>query len=162
MIFHRVRTFAGCIIAMTFLAVALPLRAQNTMAEAKAVGAYPLTMDHVTRVFQSYADVPSDKTISDLTLEDKIKRIDATPKLSAGLKAHGISSRDFVMTGVAIGAAIAVSGLMDTGEKGPGASTENQIEWTAAPPDHVKFYRDHKAEIDKLVEQMMQAMKNRK
>jgi hypothetical protein len=162
MISYRTRTFAGCVIAMTFLLVTLPIRAQDTMAEAKTVAAYPLTMDHVTRLFQVSADVPSDKTMSDLTLEDKIKRIDATPKLSAGLKAHGISSRDFVMTGAAMGAAIAVSGLMDTGEKGPGASLPNQIEWAAAPPDHIKFYRDHKAEIDKLVEQMIQAMRNRK
>jgi hypothetical protein len=30
----------------------------------------------------------------------------------------------------------------------------------AAPPEHVKFYRDRKPEIDKLEGQMMQALKD--
>ena len=162
MVSHRTRIFSRCVIAMILLLPALSVRAQNSIAEAKAVAAYTLTMDHVTRVFQLAADIPSDKSTNELSLEDRIKHIDATPKLADVLKAHGISARDFVMTGAALGAAIAVSGLMDTGEKGPGASLPNQIEWTAAPPDHIKFYRDHKAEIDKLVAQMMQAMRNRK
>jgi hypothetical protein len=137
---------------------ALPLKAQNTIPEAKAVAAYPLT----TREFQASTDLPSDRTMNELPLEDRIRRIEATPKAAAVLKAHGISSRDFVMTGAAVGAAMIVAGLMDSGEKGPGPSAGNQIQWTAAPSDHIAFYLNHKAEIDKLVAQMTRAILNRK
>jgi hypothetical protein len=50
--------------------------------------------------------------------------------------------------------------LITSGKGGPGASRENQRFWAAAPPEHVKFYRDHKPEIDKLVEQMTPAVKD--
>ena len=119
-------------------------------------------MDHVAREFQASTDTPSGRAINELPLEDRIKRLDATPKAAAVLKVHGLSSRDFVMTGAAVGAAIIVAGLLDSGEKGPGPGAANQIQWAAAPPEHIKFYRDHKAEIDKLVAQMTQAILNRK
>jgi hypothetical protein len=51
------------------------------MSEAKAVAAYPLTMDHVTREFQASTDLPSDRAINELPLEDRIKRLDATTRL---------------------------------------------------------------------------------
>lgn len=148
--------------AMVLMMSTLPIWAQDTMTEAKAVAAYPLTMDHVAREFQASTDMPSDRAISELSLEDRIKRLDTTPKASTVLKAHGISSRDFVMTGAAVGSAIAVAGLMDSGEKGLSPSAANQILWAAAPQEHIRFYRDHKAEIDKLVAQMTQAIINRK
>ncbi|MGC1423958.1 MAG: hypothetical protein WA354_06150 [Terracidiphilus sp.] len=148
--------------AMVLMMSTLPIWAQDTMTEAKAVAAYPLTMDHVAREFQASTDMPSGRAINELPLEDRIKRLDATPKAAAVLKVHGLSSRDFVMTGAAVGAAIIVAGLLDSGEKGPGPGAANQIQWAAAPPEHIKFYRDHKAEIDKLVAQMTQAILNRK
>lgn len=162
MIANSKQLLARCAFAMVLLMSTLPIRAQGSMPEAKAVAAYPLTMDHVTRVFLVSTDLPSDRAVNELPLEDRIKRLDATPKVVAVLKAHGISSRDFVMTGAAVGASMIVAGLIDSGEKGPGPSTANQIQWTAAPPEHIKFYRDHKAEIDKLVAQMTQAILNRK
>lgn len=161
MIAAETQTRVCCAMAMILLMSALPIMAQSTMPEAKAVAAYPLTMDHVTRALGA-TDMPSDRTINELPLEDRIKRIEATPKLAGVLKTHGISARDFVMTSAAVGAAVIVAGLMDTGEKGPGPSAPNQILWASAPPDHIKFYRDHKAEIDKLIAQMTQAILNRK
>jgi hypothetical protein len=64
------------------------------------------------------------------------------------------------MTSAALGPAIAVAGLIDTGERGPGGSQENKVFWAAAPPDHIKFYRDHKPEIDELVAKMMRNLKD--
>ena len=138
------------------------LRAQANMQEAKAIAEYPLTMDHVTRHFQVAADVARDpqlKTefaeLSDRSLEDRVKKAESLPKLMSLARARGIAARDFIMTSAALGPAIAVAGLIDTGERGPGESEQDKIFWAAAPPDHIQFYRDHKAEIDKMVADLM-------
>ena len=143
------------------------VRAQANMQEAKAIAAYPLTMDHVTRQFQVAMDLSHDPQLrnqfaelSDLSLEDRIQKVESIPKLTSTARARGITARDLIMTSAALGPAIAVAGLIDTGERGPGGSQENKVFWAAAPPDHIKFYRDHKPEIDELVAKMMRNLKD--
>jgi hypothetical protein len=58
-----------------------------------------------------------------------------------------------------LGPAIAVAGLIDTGKRDPGDSEQSKAFWAAAPPDHIKFYRDHKLEIDKLLAEIMRSRK---
>jgi hypothetical protein len=142
-------------------------RAQANMQEAKAIAAYPLTMDHVTRQFQVAADISRDpqlKTqfagLNDLALDERIQKAESMPKLISAARSRGIAGRDLVMTSAALGPAIAVAGLIDTGERGPGGSEPNKVFWAAAPPDHIKFYRDHKSEIDELVAKMMRNLKD--
>jgi hypothetical protein len=141
-------------------------QAQANMLEAEAIAAYPLTMDHVARQFKVAADLYKDPQlknqyteVNELSLEDRIQKVESLPKLASVAKAHGITVRDLIMTSAALGPAIAVAGLMDTGERGPGTSPENKVFWAAAPPEHIKFYRDHKAEVDKLVAEMMQNLR---
>jgi hypothetical protein len=167
---HRARS-ACTIFLMLLILGALrgpyAAQAQANMQEAKAIASYPLTMDHVTRQFQVAADISRDpqlKTqfaeLTDLGLEERIQKAESLPKFMSAARARGIAARDLIMTSAALGPAIAVAGLIDTGERGPGGSEPNKVFWAAAPPDHVKFYRDHKPEIDELVAKMMRNLKD--
>jgi hypothetical protein len=51
---------------------------------------------------------------------------------------------------------MSVSNRMARGQKTPDAAT--RLAWDAAPPDHLKFYQDHRAEIGKLQEMVVDAM----
>jgi hypothetical protein len=158
-------------LATIALIMIVPCGAQANAEESRAIAAYPLTMDHVNRHFQTLIDLnrqmghDPDLTRqlsgwNDLTVVDQIRHFESVPKAAATAKAHGISSRDQMMTGVTLMAAILVSRSIDHGTKGPGP--KNQLEWTAAPPDHLKFYSDHKVEITKLQTELGQVYKERR
>jgi hypothetical protein len=155
----------GGVSLAVFLFAAPPLRSQTTMQEATAVAAYSLSMEHVRQALAVSADLyraaatdpkrrGENKLINTLPLEERIHRIEANAFSIGTCRARGIGARDYVMTGAALSPAMGVARLMDSGEKGPGPGPENRMFWAAAPPDHVRFYRDHRAEIDRLVEEI--------
>jgi hypothetical protein len=139
------------------LSVVVPCFAQSTAKEAEDLAAYPLTMDHVTRQYQSLMDLsrlekqdPSLKRDlqgwAGLPLDRQIQLYGSNPKLAAILKARGITPRDQVMTTAALTALIIA---LPSIEENKGPNKANKLQFDATPADHVKFYHDHEAEITK-------------
>jgi hypothetical protein len=153
------------ILAAALLLVATrPSLAQMNDAEAKTLASYPLTMDVLTRHFLALVDVHRmmakdpefNKQMTDwghLSLEEQVRRYSSIPKAAAAAKAHGISVRDFVLSGIAL-----VDAMYAANHKGKAAGAVDRLLWAAASPDHVKFYLDHRAEIGRLQEQVVDAM----
>lgn len=150
--------------AALLLAAIRPSTAQINDAEAKTLASYPLTMDVLTRHFQVLMDVHRmmakdpefNKQMSDwghTSLEEQVRRYSSIPKAMAAAKAHGISVRDFVLSGIAL-----VDAMYAANHKGKPVDAGARLLWAAAPPDHVKFYLDHTAEIQRLQEQVVDAM----
>jgi hypothetical protein len=146
------------------LAAIRPSSAQINDAEAKILASYQLTMDVLTRHFLALVDVHRmmakdpefNKQMSDwgqISLEEQVRRYSSVPQAMAAAKAHGISVRDHILSGIAL-----VDAMYAANHKGKPADAGTRLLWAAAPPDHVKFYLDHKAEIARLQEQVVAAM----
>ena len=140
------------------VSIGVPCVAQTTAKEAQELAAYPLTMDHVTRHYQTLMDLARQQqqeavlkrdlqSWSRLPLDQQVRLYETNTKTAAILKAHGITARDQVMTQTALMALMIALPSIE-GKKGPNAS--NKLKFDASSADHVKFYRDHQAEISKL------------
>jgi hypothetical protein len=145
----------SCVVA---LCMAISCVAQTTAKEAQDLAAYPLTMDHVTRHYQALMDLtrqeqqdPALKRAlqgwSGLALERQIQLYETNPKTAALVKAHGITARDQVMTQTAL---MALMIALPSIEQKRGPNAANKLQFDASPADHVNFYREHQAEINKL------------
>ena len=152
------------------LSIAVPCVAQTTAKEAQDVAAYPLTMDHVTRQYQMLMDLARQgqhdaalkgdlKGWAGKPLDQQIRLFETNPKTAALAKAHGITPRDQVMTQAAMTALIIALPSIEA-KKGPNAT--NKLEFDASPPDHVKFYHDHEAEITKLGAELVDVVLGKK
>jgi len=158
------RVLTVCLAASVLLAIASPGFGQINDAEAKRVAAYPLTIDLFRRfaaVSIEMAQIPKTDPafhaisgMSDLPLDEKIKRMEATPKAVAILKSHGISAQDLIMTSTAVTAVTVMKFSIQTGA---GKNDANRLEWEASSSDHVKFYDTHKEEMKKFQDDLMQA-----
>lgn len=137
--------------------------AQTTAEEAQDLAVYSLTMDHVTRHYQALMDLAREErrdsifkhevqAWSGLPLERQIQLYESNPKTAAILKAHKITARDQVMTQTAL---MALMVALPSIERGKDANATNPLQMDAAPAEHVKFYRDHQAEIAKLGAQLV-------
>jgi ABC-type glycerol-3-phosphate transport system substrate-binding protein len=140
------------------LSLAVSSMAQTTAKEAQDLAAYPLTMDHVTRQYQALMDLTRQEQQDDglkrevqgwsgLPLEQQIQRYGTNPKVAAIVNAHGISAHDQVMTQTAL---MALMIALPSIEQKKGPNAKNKLQFDASPADHVKFYREHQAEISKL------------
>src|SRR5580698_7155789 len=141
-----------------------PSMAQINDAEAKTLASYQLTMDVLTRHFLALVDVHRmmakdpefNKQMSDwghISLDEQVRRYSSVPKAMAAAKAHGISIRDHILSGIAL-----VDAMYAANHKGKPVDAATRLLWAAAPPDHVKFYLDHRAEIERLQAQVLDAM----
>ena len=143
--------------------VVVPCLAQSTAKEAQDLAAYVLTMDHVTRQYETLMDLAREEQQdaalkrdlqgwSKLTLDRQIQLYETNPKTAAITKAHGITPRDQVMTQTAL---IALMIALPSIEQGKSPNASNKLQFDASPADHVKFYREHQAEIAKLGAQLV-------
>lgn len=121
-------TFKVCFAASALLVPALTGFGQINDAEARRVAAYPL--------------------------DDKIRRMAASPRAAAILKSHGISAEDMVMTSSAMTAVIIMKLSTETGA---GKNDANKLDWEASSPQHVKFYEGNKAEIKRDQDDLVKA-----
>jgi hypothetical protein len=148
---------SGCAFVLA-LGVAIPGMGQTTEKEAHDLAAYPLTMEHVTGQYQVLIDLTrqeqQDPALkrelqgwSGLPLDRQIQLYETNPKVTAIVKAHGITARDQVMTQTAL---MALMIALPSVEAKKGPSVANKLQFEASPADHVKFYRDHELEITKL------------
>ena len=140
------------------LSIAVSCGAQTTPKEAQDLAAYALTMDHVTRHYQTLMDLTRQEqqdaalksdlqSWSKLTLDRQIQLYEANPKVAAIVKAHGITARDQVMTQTAL---MALMIALPSIEQKRGPNAKNKLQFDASPAAHVKFYRDHQEEITKM------------
>jgi hypothetical protein len=149
---------------VAWLAAASNVLAQKNDEEARKIAAYPITIDLFNRYAQvslNLARVPkndpsyrqmSGEAFLDMSLDDRVKHLEAAPKVMAVLQAHGISARDYIMTAAVYAAVLLVKMSMQTGAGQNGA---NKLEWEASAPGHVKFYDSHKAEMQKYQDDLM-------
>ena len=138
-----------------------------SMDDAKIVAAYPLTMDKVQRKFAVAADlgrlsVTDPALQSQLqsineakSLDEQIKAFSAVPKAAAAMQAHGISTRDYCLTTLALGYALMPRAPAQFRQ----ANSPPDPSDVAAPPDHVEFVQAHMDEIRQLAAAIMQARK---
>jgi hypothetical protein len=145
--------------------VAVSCAAQSTPKEAQDLAVYPLTMDHVARQYQALTDLtvqtghdPEMKRQfqgwASLPLDQQIHLLETNGKTAAIAKTNGITPRDLVMTMKAL---VAVMTAFPSIEAGKGPNQLNKLEFAASSPDHVKFFRDHQAEIMKLATKLATA-----
>lgn len=150
----------------------LPLFAQDTMEEARAIGDYQLTMDRIARHFQVLIDLNHEMArdpvlrrrlgrLGELRLEEKIRNFETVPRAMAIARLHGISVRDIFMTEEALTSAMGEAAIEASAIKGQSTNRYSQMAAASAPPGHVKFYNDHKAEIAKLQAQLAGAGNDR-
>ena len=155
------------VIAMASI-MSMSCAAQSTPKEAQELAAYPLTMDHVSRHYQTLTDLtlqfardPELKRNfqgwAELPLNQQIAKFEADGKTSTIAKTRGITARDQVMTMQALKA---VMTAFPSIEQGQGPNQYNKLEFAASSPDHVKFFRDHQADIMKLAMQFASAVKS--
>ncbi|MDP9113684.1 MAG: hypothetical protein M3O20_08385 [Acidobacteriota bacterium] len=148
----------GYRILVVVLSMALPCAAQTTAEEARALAAYPLTMDHVTRHYQALMDLTRQEQEdaglrrevqgwSGLPLERQIQLYEDNAKTAAILKAHEITPRDQVMTQTAL---VALMTALPAIEQKKSPNAKNRLQFNASSGEHVKFYHEHQAEIGKL------------
>jgi len=115
-------------------------------------------MDHITRHYQTLMDLTREEQRdpglkrdlqgwSKLPLDRQIQLYETSPKTAAIVKAHGITARDQVMTQTAL---MALMIALPSIEGKKGANAANKLQFEASSTDHVKFYREHQAEITKL------------
>lgn len=135
--------------------------------DAKALGAYPLTMDKVQRKFAvtaelarlSVGDPAFQAQMQGLnqvsSLDGQVKALSAVPKAMASLQAHGITAHDYVFTTLAVNYAM-MPQIPEQYRKG---NAEAEVVEAAAPPQHVEFVHAHLDEIHKLTDAIMQARK---
>ena len=140
------------------VSLGVPCVAQTTAKEAQDLAAYPLTMDQVTRHYQTLMDLARQQqqdaalkrdlqSWSKLPLDRQIQLYETNPKTAAIVKAHGITARDQVMTQTAL---MALMIALPSIEQKKGPNAKNKLQFDASSADHVKFYREHQAEITKL------------
>jgi hypothetical protein len=140
--------------------------AQTTPQEAQTLAAYPLTMDHVAQQYQvlialtrqTQTDPSLKSQLQDwakLPLDRQIHLFQTNSKVAAITKANRITPQDQIMTANALKAIMIAFPSVEAG-KGPNAY--NKLEFAAASPQHVQFFRDHQAEIMKLAMQMVYAV----
>ena len=152
------------------LSTALPCVAQTTAKEAQDLAQYPLTMDHVSRHYQTLIDLTREEQQEDalkrdlqswsrLPLEQQVRLYETNAKTAAILKAHGITARDQVMTQTALTALMIALPSIDQG-KGPTA--KNKLQFDASPAEHRKFYREHREEITKLGAELVDVVLGKK
>src|ERR1700755_1609380 len=90
-----------------------PSAAQINDAEAKTLASYPLTMDVLTRHFLALVDVyhmmakdpQLNKQMSDwphMSLDEQVRRYSSIPQALAAAKAHSISVRAHILSGIAL------------------------------------------------------------
>jgi hypothetical protein len=150
--------------------LAISCAAQSTPKQAQELAAYPLTMDHVTRQYQTLTELAlqfaKDPVLKGrfqgwdkLPMDQQIGTFAASEKTLAMAKAHGLTPRDLVMTMRALQAVMTVFPSI---EEGQGPNQDNKLEFEASSPDHVKFFRDHQPEIMKLALQFASTVKSSK
>ncbi|HTS89817.1 MAG TPA: hypothetical protein VMG41_15090 [Gemmatimonadales bacterium] len=124
---------------------------QWSAADAAALRAYALTMDKLTRtndastdlqkLAEAHPELAASPGSGDATTLDEMAARLSAPEVRAVLVKHGLTAKEYVMTFMtamnAWGAALAE----DQGK----SATDLPV--SAA---NVKFYRDHKAEIEKM------------
>lgn len=159
-----------CCALVFALNITVSCPAQTTSKEAHDLAAYPLTMDHVTRQYQTLMDLARQEqqdpalkrdlqSWSGLPLDQQIQLFEANPKTAAIAKAQGITPRDQVMTQNAMTALMTALPLIEQ-RKRPNAY--NKLQFEASPADHVKFYREHQAEITKLGAELVDVVLGKK
>lgn len=159
----------GCAFVFA-LSIAIPSVAQTTAKEAQDLAQYPLTMDHVNRHYQTLIDLAQlerrDSIFKhdlqgwpQMPLDQQIQLYESNPKTAAIIKAHKITARDQVMTQTAL---MALMLALPSIEQGKGPNEHNKLQFDASPAEHVKFYRDHQAEITKLGNQLVDAALGKK
>jgi hypothetical protein len=141
--------------------LAISCAAQSTPKEAAELAAYPLTMDHVARHYQTLTDLTLQSAHdaelkrnfqgwTALPLDQQIAKFAANGKTAAMAKTRGITPRDQVMTMQALKA---VMTAFPSIEQGQGPNQYNKLEFAASSPEHVKFFREHQADIMQLATQ---------
>jgi hypothetical protein len=137
------------LLVLSLLAV-LPQAALAQLSEedSKAVASYPLSMEKVEkamkasialqRLLRNEPSVAHDLEARDLG--DQVHRFEGSSKVQDTLKPFGIGARDFCYTMKALAMARMAAMMPPT------------LPHPAASGDHIKFYREHKEEIEKLEE----------
>jgi hypothetical protein len=155
-------------VAATAFILAISCAAQSTPKEAAELAAYPLTMDHVARHYQTLTGIALQcardlelkrefQGWEKLPLDQQIAKFTANGKTSAIAKTRGITPRDQVMTMQALKA---VMTAFPSIEQGQGPNQYNKLEYAASSPEHVKFFRDHQTDIMKLAMQFASAARS--
>jgi hypothetical protein len=142
---NRARTLALLLVA------ALPGLAIGQLSEedSKEVAAYPLAMEKVEKAFKASTglqrllrnDPALARDLEARDLQDQIRRFEGSAKVKDALRPLGITPRDFCLTMKAIAMARMAAMMPPT------------LPHPAASSDHIKFYREHQGEIEKLEEQ---------
>jgi hypothetical protein len=143
------------LVVVILLGIGAFARAGMTEEEDKVVAGYPLTMEKVEKALRASAALNKsmktnpalvrelDAAAREPTLAEQILHFDSNPKIVTLLKTFEITPRDFCLTLKAVVMARMAS-LMPPKLPHPAASGE-----------HIKFYRDHQEEIERLEEDVV-------
>lgn len=138
-----------------YLLLALTLsrhaQAQFTLSEAKEIAAIPLSVEKVQKMFRVAVALRPAAPLSThyQTLEEHIQAVQRVPNAENLCRAEGLSVREFVVIGMALG--IAENPINNpANQASPGQKTSDPMV-VADSPEHIKFVQDHLAEIEKAM-----------
>jgi hypothetical protein len=155
--------------SLVLIMLGSPASAQFTMDDAKAIAAYPLTMEKMEKKYKATIEIARlagsdpdfarqiDPVATQPTLEGEIKAFNATPKAVSIVQAHGLSVRDYSLITMAINTAMlpqVPEALRSAKSKQVGDPVE-----AAASPEHVQFVQTHREEIRKWMSAISAARK---
>lgn len=137
-------------------------QAQFTLSEAKEIAAIPLSVEKVQKMYRVAGALRPAAPPSTLyqTLEEQIQAVERVPNAENLCRAEGLSVREFVLIGMALG--IAENPINNPAyQTSPGQKTSDPMV-VADSPEHIKFVQDHHAEILKAMSVLDHSAKDRR
>lgn len=146
------------VLALAFALPAAPSLAQNGDADLVQLEHFTLTMDNITRFFETVNDLGS-AAKADPTLKDKLStdadkhenftqieaRLSSQPAIASAIKAHGFTPHTFVLTEFAMIQASMAAAMKPAGENSAAYAAKVHVN-----PANLDFINQHKDEFAAL------------
>jgi hypothetical protein len=156
-------------LSLVLIMLGSPASAQFTMDDAKAIAAYPLTMEKMEKKYEATVEIARlagsdadfarqiDSGAGQTTLDGQIKAFNALPKAVSIVQAHGLSVRDYSLITMAINTAM-LPQVPEALRSAKSKQVEDPVR-AAVSPEHVQFVQMHREEIRKWMTAISAARK---
>jgi hypothetical protein len=137
---------------------------QFTASEAKAIAAYPQTVEKMNHTYQASLELArlsaSDSEFNRQfhsgnheTLEGQIHVFESLPKAAGIIRSHDLSVRDYCLTTMAINLAMLPEGRIPEAARSKGWQSDPVYEGIST--EHIRFVDAHLAEIRKIKSELL-------